>query len=24
MADGLFTLARWYRFQSLVRKAIHE
>jgi hypothetical protein len=23
-ADGLFTLARWYRFQSLVRRAIHE
>jgi hypothetical protein len=23
-ADGLFTLARWYRFQRLVRRAIHE
>ena len=23
-ADGLFTLARWYRFQRLVRRALHE
>jgi len=23
-ADGLFALARWYRFQSLVRRAIHD
>jgi drug/metabolite transporter (DMT)-like permease len=23
-ADGLFAVARWYRFQSLVRRATHE